>query len=56
MNFQEMTQEEIQEISMVEIAFEVMKEKREPFDYYDLVEEVAAIKGMSKEEVEAAYC
>lgn len=53
MNFQEMTQEEIQEISMVEIAFEVMKEKREPFDYYDLVEEVAAIKGMSKEEVEA---
>ncbi|MBP3952762.1 DNA-directed RNA polymerase subunit delta [Bacillus suaedae] len=51
MNLQEMTKEELQEVSMIEVAFEIMKKERKPFDYYDLIKEVAKIKGMSKEEV-----
>lgn len=53
MNLQAMTKEELQEIPMVEIAFEVMKEERNPFDYYDLIKKVAELKGMSEEEVQA---
>ncbi len=46
-----MDKAELQELSMVEIAFEVMKEERNPYDYYDLVKRVAEIKGMAKAEV-----
>lgn len=43
--------EEIKEASMVEIAFELMKEKKQPFTYGDLVKQVAEIKAMPQEEV-----
>ncbi len=46
-----MTKAEIQEVSMVEVAFEIMKKERTPFDYYDLVKRVAEVKGMTKNEV-----
>ena len=48
-----MTKEELQETPMVELAYAVMKEERKPFNYYDLIKEVAELKGMSKEAVEA---
>ncbi|GAE27883.1 DNA-directed RNA polymerase delta subunit [Halalkalibacter wakoensis JCM 9140] len=51
MNLQELPKDEIQEMSMVEIAFEIMKEERNPYDYYDLVKKVAEIKEMPQEEV-----
>ncbi|WP_088104424.1 DNA-directed RNA polymerase subunit delta [Halalkalibacter urbisdiaboli] len=51
MNLKEMEKEELQELSMVEIAFAIMKEERKPFEYYDLVKRVAEIKGLSKEQV-----
>ncbi|MCM3714234.1 DNA-directed RNA polymerase subunit delta [Halalkalibacter oceani] len=53
MNFDAMTKEEIQEVPMVEIAYAIMKEERNPFDYYDLMKKVAELKGMTDEEVEA---
>jgi DNA-directed RNA polymerase subunit delta len=46
-----MDREELLEMSMVEIAFEIMKESKNPFDYYDLAKQVAALKGMSEEEL-----
>ncbi|MDT8860467.1 DNA-directed RNA polymerase subunit delta [Alkalihalobacillus sp. MEB130] len=52
MKLQELEKEAIQEMSMVEIAFEIMKDERQPYDYYDLVQKVAEVKEMSKEEVE----
>ncbi len=46
-----MDKEDLLEMSMVEIAFEIMKESKKPFDYYDLVKQVAAIKKMSDEQL-----
>lgn len=43
--------EQINEMSMIEITYELMKEQREPFVFNDLMKRVAEIKGMSEEEV-----
>ncbi len=53
MNIQELTKEELREIPMVEIAFEVMKDAGKPFNYYDLFKVVADLKGVTPSEVEA---
>lgn len=36
--------------SMVDIAFEIMKRKKKPMDFYKIWEEVATAKGYSEEE------
>ncbi|QOY37265.1 DNA-directed RNA polymerase subunit delta [Anaerobacillus isosaccharinicus] len=51
MTLNEYTPEEIKEMSMVEIAFELMQDEKQPFVYGDLVKRVAEIKGMSENEV-----
>lgn len=43
--------EEIKEMSMVEVAYELMVETKQPFTYGDLINKVAEIKEMSQEEV-----
>ena len=40
-----------EEMSMIEIAYELMQNKKQPIEYYALVDEIAKIKGMSKEDV-----
>ncbi|MGO4889125.1 DNA-directed RNA polymerase subunit delta [Anaerobacillus sp. MEB173] len=45
------SKEEIEEMSMVEVAYELMKENKQPFVYYDLMKKVAEIKGMTEDEV-----
>lgn len=52
MNLKDLTKEELQEIPMVEIAFEIMTSEGKPMNYYDLFEKVAEIKGFSEEEKE----
>jgi DNA-directed RNA polymerase subunit delta len=51
MKLKDMEKQELQELSMIEIAFEVMQEERKPFDYYDLVKRVAELRGMNKQQV-----
>ncbi|MCT8140074.1 DNA-directed RNA polymerase subunit delta [Anaerobacillus sp. CMMVII] len=51
MTLNEYTPEEIKEMSMVEISYELMKSEKQPFLYGDLVKRVAEIKGMSESEV-----
>ncbi|MDQ0207073.1 DNA-directed RNA polymerase subunit delta [Alkalicoccobacillus murimartini] len=51
MKFNNYTADEIQEMSMIEIAFELMQNKNQPIEYYALVDEIAKIKGMSKQDV-----
>ncbi|MCM2675990.1 DNA-directed RNA polymerase subunit delta [Alkalicoccobacillus plakortidis] len=51
MNFNTLTADEIQEMSMIEIAYELMQNKKQPIEYYALVDEIAKIKGMSKGDV-----
>ncbi|WP_308417645.1 DNA-directed RNA polymerase subunit delta [Alkalihalobacterium bogoriense] len=46
-----LNKEELAETSMVEIAYAVMKENKNPFTYHDLLKQVADIKGMTEEEV-----
>ncbi|MBN3546332.1 DNA-directed RNA polymerase subunit delta [Fictibacillus barbaricus] len=46
------TKEQVVEMSMVEIAFEILKNEKQPVQFYDLVKQIAEIKGLSKEAVE----
>lgn len=49
--FSNLSNEEIQEMSLVEIAYELMKQEKQPFLFHDLVKRAAEIKGISKEVV-----
>lgn len=51
MALNEYKQEEIIEMSMIEIAFELMKEEKQPFAFGDLIKLIAEIKGLSESEV-----
>ncbi|GAF64350.1 putative RNA polymerase [Bacillus sp. TS-2] len=51
MKLADMKKEELSEFAMVEIAFLLMKEKNKPFEYYQLMDQVAELKGMTNEEV-----
>jgi DNA-directed RNA polymerase subunit delta len=46
------TKEQVVEMSMVEIAFEILQNEKQPIQFYDLVKQIAEIKGMSKSAVE----
>jgi DNA-directed RNA polymerase subunit delta len=46
------TKEQVVEMSMVEIAFEILQNEKQPIQFYDLVKQISEIKGMSKEAVE----
>lgn len=51
MTLKELKLEQIKEMSMVEIAFELLKEEKQPFAFHDLVKRVAEIKQLTDEEV-----
>jgi DNA-directed RNA polymerase subunit delta len=44
--------EKIAETSMVDLAYQILKEKGEPLLYLDLLKEIAKLKGFSEEEIE----
>ncbi|WP_216829976.1 DNA-directed RNA polymerase subunit delta [Alkalihalobacterium elongatum] len=44
------SREELEELSMVEVAYHVLKERKETFSYTDLLNRVVELKGMSEEE------
>jgi DNA-directed RNA polymerase subunit delta len=46
------TKEQVVEMSMVEIAFEILQNEKQPIQFYDLVKQIAEIKGLSKTAVE----
>ncbi|KZE64397.1 hypothetical protein AWM68_12230 [Fictibacillus phosphorivorans] len=46
------TKEQVVEMSMVEIAFEILQNEKQPVQFYDLVKQIAEIKGLSKTAVE----
>lgn len=47
------TKDEILEMSMVEIAFEILKEEKQPIPFYEMLKRIAEMKEMSDEAVEA---
>jgi DNA-directed RNA polymerase subunit delta len=47
------TKEQVSEMSMVEIAFEILQSEKTPVQFYDLVKQITEIKGLTKTAVEA---
>ncbi|OLO42252.1 DNA-directed RNA polymerase subunit delta [Alkalihalophilus pseudofirmus] len=45
------SREEIAELSMIEVAFQVLKEGKQTYSYLDLIKRVVELKGMSAEEM-----
>ncbi|SFI67712.1 DNA-directed RNA polymerase subunit delta [Thermoflavimicrobium dichotomicum] len=46
-----LTMEKIMETSMVDIAYDLLKQKGEPMQYLDLMKEIANLKGFAEEEI-----
>ncbi|TXK90083.1 DNA-directed RNA polymerase subunit delta, partial [Parageobacillus sp. SY1] len=51
LSLQQYSQEELREMSFVELASLVLSEKREALSFQQLVNEVAALIGLSEQEV-----
>jgi DNA-directed RNA polymerase subunit delta len=45
------TNEEVQQLPLVELACEILKAKKEPYYFRDLMAEIQALRGMSEEQV-----
>ncbi|KKI89668.1 DNA-directed RNA polymerase subunit delta [Bacillus sp. SA1-12] len=52
MSLKDLTEEQIKEMAMVEVAYELFVENKKPYLFSDLVEEVSTLLGLSKEQVE----
>lgn len=53
MSIEQLPKEELQEMSMLEIAYELLLEKNQPMHLNDLVDEIAKLLGSTKDEVAA---
>lgn len=51
MNFSELTKEELHELSLIEITYYILSEKKQPMAFNDLVDEIAELLGSTKEEI-----
>ncbi len=45
--------EKLQEMAMVDIAFEILREANRPYNFRELMEEIAALRGMTHEQMMA---
>ncbi|MCB5935150.1 MAG: DNA-directed RNA polymerase subunit delta [Caldibacillus thermoamylovorans] len=52
MSLENLTQEQLQEMSLIEIAYELLYDRKQPMHLNDLVDEVAKLLGATKEEVQ----
>lgn len=51
-SLENLTQEQLQEMSLIEIAYELLYDRKQPMHLNDLVDEVAKLLGATKEEVQ----
>ncbi|WP_226669232.1 DNA-directed RNA polymerase subunit delta [Metabacillus litoralis] len=52
MSLKQLTDEQIKEMAMVEVAYELFIEGKKPYVFSELVEEVATLLGLTKKQVE----
>jgi DNA-directed RNA polymerase subunit delta len=52
-SLENLTQEQLQEMSLIEIAYELLYDRKQPMHLNDLVDEVAKLLGATKEEIQA---
>ncbi len=53
LSLKQFSKEQVSEMSLIELAYELLLEKNQPLFFNDLVDEIVAIKGSSKEDVVA---
>lgn len=53
LSLSQLTQEELQEMSLIELAFELLSEKKQPFSFKEIMDEVTKLRGLTEEEVRA---
>ena len=51
LSLKQVTQEELQEMSLIEIAFELLKEKKQPVSFKELMDEITELRGLTEDEV-----
>ncbi|WAA12201.1 DNA-directed RNA polymerase subunit delta [Fervidibacillus halotolerans] len=51
MSLEQLSLEQLQELSLIEIAYEILSQKKQPLPFSQLVDEIVAIKNISKEEM-----
>jgi DNA-directed RNA polymerase subunit delta len=52
LSLKELTEEQIKEMAMVEVAYELFEESKKPYIFSDLVKEVSTLLGLTKQQVE----
>jgi DNA-directed RNA polymerase subunit delta len=52
LSLKQLTEEQIKEMAMVEVAYELFVEGKKPYVFSELVEEIATLLGLSKQQVE----
>jgi DNA-directed RNA polymerase subunit delta len=52
LSLKQLTEEQIKEMAMVEVAYELFIESKKPYIFSELVEEIASLLGLTKEQVE----
>jgi len=50
-SLEQISKEELQEMALVEIAYEILKEKKEPLPFHELVDRIAELLELSPEQV-----
>ncbi|MBT2688663.1 DNA-directed RNA polymerase subunit delta [Bacillus sp. ISL-47] len=53
MSLEQFSKEELQEMSLIEVAYELLKSKKEPMAFNDIMDEVTKILNLSKEQVKS---
>ncbi|MGV3466504.1 MAG: DNA-directed RNA polymerase subunit delta [Heyndrickxia sp.] len=51
MSLQQLSKEELKEMSLIELAYQLMEEKKQAYAFSDLVDEIAGLIGLSKDEI-----
>ncbi|TKC16901.1 DNA-directed RNA polymerase subunit delta [Robertmurraya kyonggiensis] len=53
MSLKQFTQEQLQEMSLIEMAYEMLKNQKQPASFKEIMDEITATIGLSEEEVRA---
>ncbi|UII55771.1 DNA-directed RNA polymerase subunit delta [Cytobacillus spongiae] len=51
MSLKQYSKEQLQEMSLIEVAFEMLKERKQPFAFSELVDEMTALLNLTEDEV-----
>lgn len=53
MNIRELTQEQLAEESLIDLAYAILEERKSPIAFHDLLKEIQALNGLSDDEIQS---